>query len=1258
MMNQKFKGLALIYLVAIILLFGTVLFFTSTEPSITGFVVADNLTNETQSDESIVVDTVINESINETQTIVENETKEKGKPDKAEKEKPEPNTPPVWKADVDELIINGKTTIDLNNYFEDKNNDTIGYAAIASEPDKISFDIAGSLITIPPAGDNFNSNITIAASDGDKSTTKEVKLIVPERTITIDLEYKSGSVYDADNDGRVATTDIVDLTVEETNFNWDVNEDNLCTRWDTYSVDDQESTIVCYGSSRCCQFVDLLATRPVWDEPFHSAYGTYGATSNNVISAQVLYVDYELAVEDPFAEIYNSKWSDLSASYFFEFYNFHNVCVDTCTLTGFNDISYTLIFEIEGATIELDTLTYTLVETIDNVLVNLAVEDSQGITSGTYTLLKDNVIITDEFVEPDYYDLEIIPEGDYIEKLSIYKVNIIDPLTADIGVDNVGRQQEIKDVEIIKQYAIDTSELEFETAILTATATANSLFKCKQWAYEDEVCFGTWEKIKDLTVGEEYSIAITQDDPGFVEGNLNITIVSITEVVLIKNISDISIAKNNNYIIDLSQYFSNIDSTVVFTYNSISNISIVFENNIATIVPDKDYIGAGFTFITVDKEGITVSSNIFKITVTNVTIDITPKITSKKKDFKFDEDIELDFEFLEKENLVGKGRWKEWYEVYEEDTDKTEFELGLLKADVEKKGKQIKKWQTVSETIETFVIDSRGIIIDIDVEIEELREGKFKISLPKKREFRPGKFTIRLDLIKEGINYTQEQDLTWGVLAINVNKSIYLESEDSFIGIAILDDTGLPVCNASVILEITDPLNNKEILSTENGLINISPECEVLGHTDLPDYYTEYTVNGAGTYLMNLTADTYNGVRSLLDNFSVQTSVDFDVARNGPTRVFTGDNYTMNFTINANKNYNGIINEFIPVTFGVTLQPGLTVTESGDVKILSWDVDLKKGDTLNFNYEFDPEDISPYFFLMGKLQIGSWQEFRNWQIAADPAKLTFEINVIDGASPVEDATTTFAVFASCGGGTCENFNVKLGFATGIGGQCSGDTNFQIGSCGSDWFGIGGHTELAQTTCTGGNFAVDDDATFSYGATGCASGELFNISYLTRGCDQGGYEIEDVTAFNQKAKCLTLTVVAGADTTPPGVNITNINQTNGQVTRINDVLNISCQSFDDPTVGNITFNLTGSLDLYNFSFTLPGTNANFSQNITMNVTRGNVINATCWAADSNGNLAQNSTLITIANRLPTAPTMFNTTNLYFNANQTFNITPHI
>jgi hypothetical protein len=51
-----------------------------------------------------------------------------------------------------------------------------------------------------------------------------------------------------------------------------------------------------------------------------------------------------------------------------------------------------LIFEIEDAVLELDKLTYTTVETISRVLIDLEVEDDRGFDSGTYNLYKDNVL--------------------------------------------------------------------------------------------------------------------------------------------------------------------------------------------------------------------------------------------------------------------------------------------------------------------------------------------------------------------------------------------------------------------------------------------------------------------------------------------------------------------------------------------------------------------------------------------------------------------------------------------------------------------------------------------------------------------------------------------------------------------------------------------------------------------------------------------------------------------------------------------------
>ncbi len=82
------------------------------------------------------------------------------------------------------------------------------------------------------------------------ATEEEIKVIVMNRTtesdeinktITIDLEYKSGTEFDSDDDGVEPVTGIIDLTVENSLFSWDVDESNLCTRWESYSVDDGDS---------------------------------------------------------------------------------------------------------------------------------------------------------------------------------------------------------------------------------------------------------------------------------------------------------------------------------------------------------------------------------------------------------------------------------------------------------------------------------------------------------------------------------------------------------------------------------------------------------------------------------------------------------------------------------------------------------------------------------------------------------------------------------------------------------------------------------------------------------------------------------------------------------------------------------------------------------------------------------------------------------------------------------------------------------
>ena len=291
------------------------------------------------------------------------------------------------------------------------------------------------------------------------------------------------------------------------------------------------------------------------------------------------------------------------------------------------------------------------------------------------------------------------------------------------------------------------------------------------------------------------------------------------------------------------------------------------------------------------------------------------------------------------------------------------------------------------------LITPSGKEIKLKDEIKKTAKG-FNIELENDRSFAPGLYKLRI----KTINSIKEQDFTWGVLAINVDKSIYLENEEAFIGIAVLDDLGRIVCNADVTLEIIDPNNNVDVLSTENGKIKISSECNVLGVTNLPDYYTDYKVGEKGIYLMNLTAKTRNGIRNIIDGFVVQERIEFDVERKGPTRIYPYVPYLMNFTIKANEDYSGKIIEFVPNSFRITEQKDLEIIENGYLKALIWDKELVKGKTYSLFYEFDALDISPEFYLLGYLEIGKFKEIRHWQIASDAINKDLNVTACSGGT--------------------------------------------------------------------------------------------------------------------------------------------------------------------------------------------------------------------------------------------------------------------
>lgn len=71
----------------------------------------------------------------------------------------------------------------------------------------------------------------------------------------------------------------------------------------------------------------------------------------------------------------------------------------------------------------------------------------------------------------------------------------------------------------VNAFSIDPTGLEFDYGHVKRVASGTKLYKCADWNYTNQECFGEWKFVQVINPGEEYSIVITPNDPGYIETN-------------------------------------------------------------------------------------------------------------------------------------------------------------------------------------------------------------------------------------------------------------------------------------------------------------------------------------------------------------------------------------------------------------------------------------------------------------------------------------------------------------------------------------------------------------------------------------------------------------------------------------------------------------------------------------------------------------------------------------------------------------------
>jgi hypothetical protein len=296
----------------------------------------------------------------------------------------------------------------------------------------------------------------------------------------------------------------------------------------------------------------------------------------------------------------------------------------------------------------------------------------------------------------------------------------------------------------------------------------------------------------------------------------------------------------------------------------------------------------------------------------------------------------------------------------------------------------------------------------VPVQIGYDKNGEWELQLDKPpRSFRPGKYTVELQMNEGGQTYTDSVDFYWGVLAVNSNKSTYAMGEAAHLMMAALDDDGNTLCDAQLDLNITDPSG-----ATENIPVISGGGCGFNNVTDLPDYVADYSPSMIGDYSITLSRLDKNGaiINSTADGFSVEADPPVSIERAGPTRIYPVSTYKMRFNIQARDAFSGTVTEVLPEGFTVPGLGGGTLTRKNGALYLSWNIDLSAGASTTISYTFKAPEASPYLYILGPASMtektsGSqiFQEGRTWKIASDA------LSIATGVAWLSGTTTTNGV---------------------------------------------------------------------------------------------------------------------------------------------------------------------------------------------------------------------------------------------------------
>jgi len=109
-------------------------------------------------------------------------------------------------------------------------------------------------------------------------------------------------------------------------------------------------------------------------------------------------------------------------------------------------------------------------------------------------------------------------------------------------------------------------------------------------------------------------------------------------------------------------------------------------------------------------------------------------------------------------------------------------------------------WQDID--LDVVLYNSKEEKVDVELTIFFEENGEFVVKLPKVHNLQPGQYSLRFFITDysgdETEYFEKKQDFSWGVLAVNFDKSEYLPNDVTYVQLAVLDESGHTICDAEL----------------------------------------------------------------------------------------------------------------------------------------------------------------------------------------------------------------------------------------------------------------------------------------------------------------------------------------------------------------------------------------------------------------------------------------------------------------------------